>query len=208
MILLFLSLFTFHAVQQEGSLMVLLSLWFVASPLPVFLSIQEPLAKNKFGKILIHGPFDHSKLEAELDKFFLPVRAGDSVYFAFSDPKGRYKNCFDGYRTIIEMPLYVASKKKFHLFPDWYSVSQTNYTGAPNCWGRSSKEVTENMKIWNAKFSVIYQDTETDLEEKWFNNYELLSSFDWGDHIYSLRGCKMWSEELVTPKWFLLKSKV
>ena len=106
------------------------------------------------------------------------------------------------------MPLYVATKNKFHLFPDWYSVSQTNYHGAPNCWGRSLKAVSENMKRWNANFSVIYQETETDLENKWFKNYELLSTFDWGDYSSSFRGCKMWAIESVTPKWFLLKSKV
>ena len=207
MILFFLSLFTFHTVQQDGSLMLLLSLWLVASPLPVFLSIQEPLKKNKFGEILIHRPFDHSKLEFEIGNFFSPVRTGDSVYFAFSDPKGLYQNCFDGYRRILEMPLYVASKKGFHLFPDWYAVTQTNYIGAPNCWGRNPEEVSENMGRWHAKFAVIYQDSETDLEKKWLNQYELLSTFDWKEYLPMLRGVKMWDTGSATPKWFLLKSK-
>jgi len=207
MILLFLSLFTFHTVQQDGSLMLLLSLWLVASPLPVFLSIQEPLERNKFGEILIHRPLDHSKLEIEIENFFSPVRAGDSVYFAFSDPKDIYRNCFDGYRIIIELPLYVASKNAFHLFPDWYAVTQTNYLGAPNCWGRNPEEVSENMGRWHAKFAVIYQDSETDLEKKWLNQYELLSTFDWKEYLPMLRGVKMWYTGSAIPKWFLLKSK-
>ena len=207
MILLFLSLFTFHTVQQDGSLMLLLSLWLVSSPLPVFLSIQEPLKKNKFGEILIHRPLNHSNLEIEIENFFSPVRAGDSVYFAFSDPENTYRNCFDGYRFIIELPLYVASKNGFHLFPDWYAVTQTNYLGAPNCWGRNPKEVSDNMGRWHAKFAVIYQDSETDLEKKWLNQYELLSTFDWKEYLPMLRGVKMWDTGSATPKWFLLKSK-
>ena len=207
MILLFLTLFAFHAVQQDSNMSIVLLLWLVASPLPFLLGIQEPLSKNKFCKIPIYGPFDHSKLESAMSKFFSPVCQGASVYFAFSNPKDSYRNCFDGYRVIIEVALYVASKSCFHLFPDWYAVSQTNYHGAPNCWGRSSHDVSGNIIKWNAYYTVIYQNTETELEKKWFKNYELLSSFDWGDHISSLRGCKMWAEGLATPKWFLLKPK-
>lgn len=206
MILLFLSFFAFHAIQHENNWFALASLWIVASPLPIFLTVQEHSLKKKFGKIIVNAPFDHSKLESRLEEFFSAVRKGDSVYFAFSNPKGKYSNIFDGYRHIFELPLYVASKNKFHLLPDWWAVSETNYVGAPNCWGRSLKEVSQNMKRWNAKFSVIYQDSGTDLEEKWLMNYELLSSFDWQDFISSFRGVNMWSEDLPTPKWFLLKA--
>ena len=208
MIMLFLSIFAYYVIQQEDNLLAISALWLVASPLPVFLSVQEPLSKMKFGKIIINSPFDHSKLEFEIGNFFSPVRADDSVYFAFSDPKGMYQNCFDGYRRILEMPLYVASKKGFHLFPDWYAVTQTNYLGAPNCWGRNPEEVSENMGRWHAKFAVIYQDSETDLEKKWLNHYELLSTFDWKEYLPKFKGVKMWSTSSPTPKWFLLKSKV
>ena len=206
MIMLFLSLFAFYVIQQEYNLLAISALWLVASPLPVFLSVQEPLSKMKFGRIIVNPPFDHSKLESGFDKFFSSVREGESVYFAFSDPKGKYQNCFDGYRHILEMPLYVAAKNGFHLFPDWYAVSQTNYLGAPNCWGRNQEKVSENMDRWHAKFAVIYQDSETDLEKKWLNHYDLLSTFDWKEYLPMFRGVKMWSTSSVTPKWFLLKS--
>ena len=206
MILLFLSLFAFHVTQSESNFLALTALWLVASPLPIFLSVQEPLLNKKFGKIIINPPFDHIEIEKALEKFFVFVSKGDSVYFAFSDPKGSYNNCFDGYRHILEMPLYLASKKEFHLFPDWYAVTQTNYLGAPNCWGRNPEEVLEHMGRWHAKFAVIYQDSGTDLEEKWLKSYELLSHFDWKEFIPSFRGVNMWAEDLPSPKWFLLKT--
>ena len=206
MILLFLSLFAFHALQAENFFLALTSLWLVASPLPVFLSVQEPHLNCKLGKIIINPPFDHSRLEAHVKEFFSPVPKGESVYLAFSDPNNLYANIFDGYRHILEMPLYVASKNKFHLFPDWYSVSQTNYKGAPSCWGRSLEAVTENMTRWNAKFSVVYQKSGTELDHKWLRDYVLLSSFDWKDYVSYFRGFNLWSNEVNAPKWFLLKT--
>jgi hypothetical protein len=206
MILLFLSLFAFHVPQAESNFLALTALWLVASPLPIFLSVQESMLNEKFGKIITNSPFDHTEIEKALEKFFVSVSKGDSVYFAFSDPKGSYNNCFDGYRHIIEMPLYLASKKEFHLFPDWYAVSQTNYLGAPNCWGRCPEKVSENMEKWRAKFSIIYQESGSDLEKKWLSHYELISTFDWKEYLPSLRGVRMWNQKLNTPKWFLLKS--
>ena len=64
------TLFAFHAVQQDSNMSIVLLLWLVASPLPFLLGIQEPLSKNKFCKIPIYGPFDHSKLESAMSKFF------------------------------------------------------------------------------------------------------------------------------------------
>ena len=71
MILLFLSLFAFHALQAENFFLALTSLWLVASPLPVFLSVQEPHLNCKLGKIIINPPFDHSRLEAHVKNFSL-----------------------------------------------------------------------------------------------------------------------------------------
>ena len=206
MILLFLSFFTFYVIQHDNNWLALCSLWFVASPLPIFLSVQEHSLKKKLGKIFLSAPYDHSLLVARMEEFFSPVKNGESVYFAFANPQEKYSNIFDGYRHILELPLYVASKNKFHLFPDWWAVSETNYVGAPNCWGRSCNEVSQNMKKWNAKYSLIYQDSGTDLEEKWLKNYELLSNFDWKEFIPSFRGVNMWAEDLPSPKWFLLKT--
>lgn len=208
MIMLFLSLFAFYVIQQEYNFLAISALWLVASPLPVFLSVQEPISKMKFGRIIINPPFDHTEIEKALEKFFVSVCKGDSVYFAFSDPKGSYNNCFDGYRHLIEMPLYFASKKDFHLFPDWYAVSQTNYQGAPNCWGRCPEKVSENMEKWRAKFSIIYQESGSDLEKKWLSHYELLSTFDWKEYDSYFRGFNLWSNETYAPKWFLLKPRI
>ena len=69
MILLFLSLFAFHVPQAESNFLALTVLWLVASPLPIFLSVQESLLDEKFGKIIINSPFDHTEIEKALEKF-------------------------------------------------------------------------------------------------------------------------------------------
>ena len=61
---------------------------------------------------------------------------GQIIYFAFNDPDNRYSNIFDGYRVIHELTL-VAADKRGSDFSDWYAVEETNFEGAPQCWGRS-----------------------------------------------------------------------
>ena len=95
---------------------------------------------------------------------------------SFDDPRG-YSNIFDGYRVIHELPLMVASNRKY-LFPDWWAVAETNYEGAPQCWGRSLDEVIKNCETWNAKYAIVYQVSDSALE-KWNKDFELVAEFDW-----------------------------
>ena len=200
------SLFTFTVVNLEPSWLLLIALWLALNPIGYWLSIQR-LSKDVIGdgKILINPPFDHTELEEEMNRFFERVSEGERIYFAFEDPGNNYSNIFDGYRVIYELPLQVASRKKVHLFPDWWAVSETNYEGAPQCWGRSLDEVLENCRKWNARYAIIYQESESFLEEKWDESFEFVSEFDWNDYRYLLRGEQLWPDSKSTPKWFLLR---
>lgn len=202
------SLFTYTAIQSEPSWLMLLAFWLAINPLGFLLSIQR-FTKDKGieTEILVNPPFDHTPLEIGMQEFFRQVQSGQKVYFAYEDPLGRYSNIFDGYRVIHELPLQIASKNEIHLFPDWWAVSETNYRDAPQCWGRSIKEILDNCYRWNANFVIIYQETNTKLSAKWLDHFDLLSEFDWGDYEYLLRGVALWSEGKSTPKWFLLKIK-
>jgi hypothetical protein len=105
------------------------------------------------------------------------------------------------------LPLQVACAKGVHLFPDWWAVAETNYEGAPQCWGRSTEEVISNCEIWNATHAIIYQESSSNLDEKWGKEFELISDFDWSRYQYLFRGVDLWSSKQPTPKWFLLRYK-
>ena len=108
---------------------------------------------------------------------------------------------------IHELPLQVASSKEVHLFPDWYAVLETNYEGAPECWGRSVDEVIENCDRWQVDFAIIYQEAGTDLDEQWTTDFHCVSEFDWADYLHLLRGVCLWPNDKPTPKWFLLQQR-
>lgn len=206
LIILFVSIFAFEVLQEDFSWTLIGVLWLVANPHAFFISIGK-FTENNIYSVKVNAPFDHTPLLDKLKMFFSDVPEGDKVYFAFDDPKGNYYNIFDGYRIILEAPLVVASEKNIHLFPDWYAVVETNYVGAPQCWGRSTFEVKDNLLRWEAKYAIVYQSTETDLESQWHQDFEEISSFDWKDITPSLRGTALWANELPTPKWFLIKLK-
>lgn len=205
-ILISASLFVFTAIQSEPNWLVMSSLWLAANPAGFFVSIQQ---MTRFGDgdgaILVNAPFDETELVTGIDEFLGVVSPGERVYFAFNDPGGRYSNVFDGYRVIHELPLMAASKKKIHLFPDWWAVAETNYEGATQCWGRSPEEVTDNCRRWEAEYAIIYQESGTDLDDIWVERFHLVSEFDWANYMHLLRGVDVWANGKPTPKWFLLR---
>ncbi len=204
LIMLVVTLFVFEAVQSDPGWGVALALWFAVSPLGIFLFIQRVSQANRLGSILVTRPFDHTELEQGVETFLAEVNLGERVYFAFNDPGGKYNNIFDGYRRIHELPLQVASKKGIHLFPDWWAVAETNYEGAPQCWGRTPDEVKGNCERWGANYAIVYQQMGSILDPIWMKDFELLSEFDWGDYFASPPDLELWWASNPTPKWFLL----
>ncbi len=200
------SSFTFTAIHSEPSWLNMIALWLVLNPLGFLFSIQR-LSKDGSGdgNILIFSPFDQAELEKAMNSFFEQVSRGDRVYFAYEDPGDNYSNIFDGYRSIHELPLLVASQNEFHLFPDWWTVAETNYEGAPQCWGRSLDDVIRNCQRWNARYTMIYQESGSRLDEKWNGSFELISEFDWCDYQHLSECEQLWSKNKPTPKWFLLR---
>jgi hypothetical protein len=201
------SLFAFTAIQAEPNWLTMLAFWLAVNPIAFFLSIQRLSEDGGDGEILVNAPFDHTELENGVSAFLAAVDPGKRIYFAFEDPKGHYGNIFDGYRVIHELPLQVASKKEVHLFPDWWAVAETNYEGAPQCWGRALQEVEDNCQRWRADYAIIYQDSGSELAAGWTERFDLISEFDWGNYEHMLRGVRLWARDKPTPKWFLLQPK-
>ena len=171
------SLFTFAVIAGDPNWLCLIAFYLVVNPMVLFLAIPRSVQSICSSKISTCVPFDHKILENEVRNFFKIIPKNSKIYFAFNDPKGLYNNIFDGYRTIIELPLYVASKNELHLFPDWWAVAETNYQGSPKCWGRSVKEVIQNCQNWGAEFAIIYQEKST-LDKKWSQHFDEISIFD------------------------------
>ena len=186
-------------INSEPSIFLLISFLIAINPLGVFLSIQhlgEPILNFK--------PFDHTVITKPIDNLFSFIPTEERIIAAFRNPENKYENIFDGYRTIIEAPLYIAAKRKIHLFPDWYAIYETNYLGSPDFWGIEPYEVKNNCIKWNSKYALIYQETGTKLNSKWNANFTLISEFDWGKYL-SFFEIKPWPKNVYTPKWFLLK---
>ncbi|QIZ69367.1 hypothetical protein [Oxynema aestuarii] len=198
--MLIFSLATATTIQNPMPLL-LLSYWVLASPLPLFTGL---ISQENFDVVPKLAPFSIQPFIEGMKAFFSPVSQGERVFMAFEDPKNTYENVFDGYRTLLELPLYVAATKNIHFMPDWWGVFELNYEGAPDFWGRTVELVQKNIKCWNADYVVIYQDAGTELEEKWRDaGFTVLSCFSWRDYEEHLRGEKPYSGE--TPVWWLVK---
>lgn len=173
------------------------------NPLPAVFGGQAWRRTGSLVRMEYHSPFDQSRIEKAM-RAFLTVSPDQRVLFAFDDPQDEYERVFDGYRVLLELPLFVAADKGVHLMPDWYAIAETNYAGSPDFWGRSPQEVLTNAQHWGASHVIVYQDTGTALDPAWLRDFEPVSEFDWGDWTDELRGVALWSTEK-PPKWWLLK---
>jgi len=198
--LLFISLFICSISHEANYWSSIPLLWLVASVHPVVLGIMDKKSNN----IQVYEPFDHTDLEIQLTAFMQPLNTENRVIFAFSNPNN-YNDIFDRYRILIELPLYIASKRAIHLMPDWYAVMDTNYIDAPNIWGRSIDDVIKNLHRWNASHVIIYESANTPLEPQWTDHFDHLSTFSWIPYTNILRDHRIIPDDLDVPVWYLLK---
>lgn len=178
------------------------SYWMVMSPLPLFLGLSS--ARPALDVVPRCAPFCLRNLMEGMERFLQPVGRGDRVLMALGDPKGVYEDVFDGYRTLLELPIYVAARREIHFLPNWFAVFELNYGGAGHFWGRDVESVQANMETWGADFVVVYQDAGTELSPVWRGaNFEPVAKFSWEDYADELRGERVCSGP--TPEWWLLR---
>jgi len=184
--------------------LMLIPFWLVISPLPMFIGITHKDQSPDIAPNLT--PYHIQPLIDKMNSFLENVGKDEHVFMAFNNPCGKYEKLFDGYRIIKELPAYIATKRKFHFYPDWNAVFSLNYLGAPNIWGRTVNEVLENIRRWPADHVIVYQDTGTELSKKWLKaGFSVESILDWEDYKEELRNELPWDSGLSTPKWWLLK---
>jgi hypothetical protein len=203
-IVMFVSVFAAQLMAFPPSVIALVAMSIVANPLPVFLGLCSFERDGTLVRTQTRRPFDHTRLQAGLDEFFSAVPSAARIFMAFDDPKGEYENIFDGYRTLLNLPQFVAASRGVHLFPDWYAVAETNYENAPSCWGRSEQGVLDNSRMWRATHVIVYQDSGADLDHVWANcGLTRLATFDWGQWESELDGVSLW-RSACAPCWHLL----
>lgn len=159
---------------------LLIPFWIAASPLPGFIGFD--VFKKSIDRVIPLKPFFIKPYFDAFEIFFEQVQEREKVIFAWNDPKDQYEKVFDGYRRIYEVALYVATTLKIHLTPDWWTVFELNYEGAPDFWGRSVKEVKLKLEEWNSKYVIVYQEDNSILDDKWIEaDFNIISQFDWGN---------------------------
>jgi len=183
---------------------LLLSYWIVASPLP-FLLAGFSSSKQALDVVPKFRPFAISPLIESMEKCFAPVREGERIFMAFDNPNGVYEELFDGYRNLLELPVYVATMRKIHFMPDWWGVFELNYEGAPEIWGRDVESVKGNVRQWRADYAVIYQTGDREIEQKWLDaGFQVFGKVCWAELDPYINGTRPYRGE--PPNWWLLKS--
>jgi len=199
------TIFAFEAMRLTPGPIVFLGFFLAVNPFGYFLGILNFSKQSGAARLIQFKPFDHSQLENDFCSFLSPVPERERIYFAFEDPGSDYSRIFDGYRVIHELSLYAAAKKELHLFPDWWAVSETNFTGAPQIWGRTPDSVYRNCATWGSSYAIVYQKGRDRLDSIWLNKFQVLGEFDWDNYISLFDGFPLpWEKDEVAPKFFLL----
>ena len=197
------TLFTNHLLNSNPSFLLLISFIIALNPSGLILGIEKV---NQ--KIEIFSPFDITKIYKKVEFIFENIEKDTRIIAAFEDPKGYQENIFDGYGVLHELALSVANKKDLHIIPDWHAITENNYEGAINLWGRDLFKVLENCNIFKASYVLIYQESGSELDQKWNKDFLLVSELDWSDYIDEINQKRIWAEERYIPKWFILKRKI
>lgn len=181
---------------------MLLSLWLLISPLPAFLRL--PSSTPVLDVVPKLSPFPINRLIDGMERFLEGVPSGERVLMAMDNPRGRYEGIFDGYRVLVELPLYVAATREIHLMPDWMGIFETNHDGAPEFWGRDVESVRRNVDRWCAEYVLVYQEGGTRLSPDWMSaSFSVVGKFSWEDYKEDLRGQPICAGR--APDWWLLR---
>jgi len=190
-------------VLNDFSIVLFISYLIMINPIALFLDFSD--AKNSLDVVPKREPFLVQPLVDEIDSFLQDISKRKKVLFSFENPNGNYGNLFNGQRVLLELPLYIASIKEFHLFPDFYLVFQDNTTDdLPSFWGRDLTSIGQIVKDWDCQYVIYYS---KDKSEEIFldKNYQLVTSLDW-DSLYKKYDFSI-SDKLNGISWYLFEVK-
>ena len=172
----------------------------VINPSPLFLGFGK---KQKINVVPRLRPFLIINLINEVECFLSYVKPNARILFCFDDPGYDYNKIFDGYRRLLELPLYVASKNEFHLLPDWYTVLEQNDIDDIALWGRCVDQVKDNVDYWKPDWIILYDTSKEPIDVTSYG-YEIFSKLDWSEKQHLFDGDCPYGN-LEHPRWYLLK---
>lgn len=199
--MLMISVATYLAITVTSPLLIM-SFWLVISPPPYVLNDRVSNSPIDLPSPL--SPFNIQKIIEKVEFFLRTINQNDRVLFTFDNPNGNYENVFDGYRSLLEVPLYVATKRKFLLIPSWWAVFENNFEGAKDFWGREIEKVNENVEKFNANYVITYNQESSDIDSFISNGYSPISEIDWSNLSDELLDEAVWQSK-TPPKWILYK---
>jgi len=186
--------------SSSESIGLLVSYWLLVSPLPL---LSGYYGFRNLVMVPVLPPANILPIINEIKLFLSPAEKGSRILMAFNDPENKYEKLFDGYRSLIDVPKYVSSENDIHLLPYWWEISEVNYEGAPDFWGRDVEDVQRQMKKWNADYAVVYQENDTILDRKWTDaGFKKLSHMSWKKFDAFFGGEFPFTEPV--PEWWLL----
>ncbi len=189
-------------VLDTGKAWLLLPLWILLSPPPITLGLAGK-PQTAF-RVPVRKPYPIGRAIEKMDQFFSGVKKGSRVLVAFSDPKGRRENLFDGYRWILEYGAWSALKQDILFFPNWWAVYQSFSRNGPEWWGRYPEEVEKAVEQWRMDYVVVYEKDGERFSSEWEESgFEPVAIFDFASIREDLDGHQIFPGKKLI--WHLLK---
>lgn len=187
--------------MQDYHIITLLSFWLMVNPFPLTTNIYD---RDNIDLVPKGKPFNIKPILEIMKDFLKDIKKGNRVLLCFNDPENVYEQLFDGYRHLIEVPHYVANLKEFHFMPGWWGVSELNYEGADDFWGREPDLALKNVERWNLDYIIVYQKAGTVLDQKWEKHgFQEMASLNWEEIERDFNYKKFYKPE--SPSWWLLR---
>ena len=194
-ILSFIILFHYAVNQLDLDFFIIILLFFLLN----FSFIQI------YDNSLIKKPISATPFLKAFESFFKPIQENSKVFLCFTDPQNKYENLFDKQRYLLDYPLYCATIRNIHLFPEYTTVCDSNFPNSPNIWADNPKDTQVLLEEYKTSYCIVSQSTESELSVKWSKaGFSVVNIFDWGTFLNENKiDRSLWWFGM--PKWFLLK---
>lgn len=193
-------------MHSEPSVSNLFALLIASNPAPSLLGTRDSKFRRNLQKSL--SPYLHHDIEASMRQFFNVVPDGERVMFSFTDPNGKYEQVFDGYRVLIELPVYICSKRNILLFPTFYTIETDNLQNQNlPIWGIEVNEIVNNMKCNSCRYSIYISSNKNGLPKTIQESFNILSTFDWELFAPEIHDDPLWKRNFPLPTFYLMSVK-
>lgn len=209
LIILLMMLSFIQIVNVDFNLILTVFFWICLSP-PAFTILLKPLKKTKSLYIFpeIHSPYDHTELIYIINKFLKPISRGSRVLWAFENPNNNYDNIFSYFSSLLEPMIWAASQRSILIFPNWYAISENNFVGAPEFWGRKYEDLIKNSKDYDCDHIIYHYEKKKGIDSKLLLEFKVLSKIEWQKYSNQLKNYTPWESGYDSPIFLLLKRKV